>query len=48
MREAAEASVTINDAEPAVVELLLSCIYTGMLESAVDKQAHALMPLAHR
>ena len=48
MLEAAEARVTINDAEPVVMEMLLFFLYTGRLESASNDHATALLPLAHR
>merc|ERR1712216_762624 len=46
MQEGVEARVTIDDADPASVELLLAYLYTGFADLA--DHAWALLPLAHR
>lgn len=48
MKEGANARISIEDAEPAVLELLLSFLYTGRFESGFDKHATSVLPLAHR
>ena len=48
MREAIEGSVRIDDAQPAVVELLLAFLYTGALDNRLAGHAAEMLPLAHR
>lgn len=48
LRESVEAKVTIQDADPEAVEILLSFLYTGVLDDLSDVLAATLLPIAHR
>jgi len=48
MRESTEAKVAMDDADPTAVELLLSFLYTGVLDSSADTSAAQILPIAHR